>query len=894
MFNLSPVPAGAQFTSAEAAILRQIADLADPGANSVLGWDDTDNAYAFFIVGSGLDYDHATHTLSVAGVGVGDVTGPASSTDDALATFDGTTGKIIQNSAVQLTATVLSPVVSDAVALGSSLLMWADLFLASGAIIDWNNGDLTLTHTANTLTLAGGNLALGANNLTLTGSIASTGSRVTKGWFTDLEVTNAIVGSITGNAATATTATTSTLASTLTVANEASDTTSFIAFWTNSSGSLGGSTNANMTFNASTGVATFASTVLTTTDINGGTIDGTVIGGSSAAAATITTLIITSFGANWTNAGRTVADLGIVTTVDINGGTVDGTIIGGASAAAGTFTTHTSNNLLAASNDVGAIGASGTAWADLFLASGAVINFNAGDVLITHSANTLTFTGASSGYLYDAMNGPTSNDGAALGTATVSWSDLFLASGALLNFANGNYTITHSSGLLTFSSAVTMSAGTVTLGTLAGVIDAGGATSFEIPNSAAPSLTVNGQIAIDTTVTDFTPPLLKYYAGEEVGVVAMPIAQFSSPTDGAVPVYSAADDEFKLQVPAANLAVDATPNSDQTANGLTTNSLNAGLNAFSENIQIMEPLYWGSDSKWHPTNASGASTSTGFLSMALAAGTDGNAINVALPGSFVRNDAWAWTVGSPIYLEVTAQSPRYVTRNSTQSGGDVTSLALGISGNLSGDLLVAVWQTQNSVTWGTPTGAGTWTQVGTSRNGTSVWYKLSDGTETSVTSSSGVTGKTIGTVAVFRGVHQTTPVVGTGSAASTTVSTITPTAANQLWVLVGGISTNSGDFSGYAMVTSNPSWTEAYENDAVGQTSEAMAYSSIRAVTTATGNITVTGGNASFALALAPGLSPATLTQTAPAVSTNIVRKVGYAVSADIMYFDPAWTWTVV
>ena len=40
---------------------------------------------------------------------------------------------------------------------------------------------------------------------------------------------------------------------------------------------------------------------------------------------------------SWTAAGGTCADLGIVTTVDINGGTIDGTIIGGASVAAGSF-----------------------------------------------------------------------------------------------------------------------------------------------------------------------------------------------------------------------------------------------------------------------------------------------------------------------------------------------------------------------------------------------------------------------------------------------------------------------------------------------------------------------------------------------------------------------------
>jgi hypothetical protein len=65
------------------------------------------------------------------------------------------------------------------------------LFLdGSGAFINFYNGDLLLTQSTNTLTLSGGNLALGTNSLSLTGSIASTGSRVTKGWFTNLEITN--------------------------------------------------------------------------------------------------------------------------------------------------------------------------------------------------------------------------------------------------------------------------------------------------------------------------------------------------------------------------------------------------------------------------------------------------------------------------------------------------------------------------------------------------------------------------------------------------------------------------------------------------------------------------------------------------------------------------------
>jgi microcystin-dependent protein len=55
------------------------------------------------------------------------------------------------------------------------------------------------------------------------------------------------------------------------------------------------------------------------------------------------------------------------------------------------------------SNDAQALGLSGTAWSDLFLASGGVVNWSAGDVTITHSANTLAFAGASSGYTFDAL-----------------------------------------------------------------------------------------------------------------------------------------------------------------------------------------------------------------------------------------------------------------------------------------------------------------------------------------------------------------------------------------------------------------------------------------------------------------------------------------------------------
>ena len=95
----------------------------------------------------------------------------------------------------------------------------------------------------------------------------------------------------------------------------------------------------------STGTATFSGI-----DVNGGAIDGAIVGGSTAAAGTFTTLtantsitgtLATVAQPNVTSLG-TIASL-VATTADINGGTVDGTVIGGTTAGAGTFTTLTAN-----------------------------------------------------------------------------------------------------------------------------------------------------------------------------------------------------------------------------------------------------------------------------------------------------------------------------------------------------------------------------------------------------------------------------------------------------------------------------------------------------------------------------------------------------------------------
>jgi hypothetical protein len=62
---------------------------------------------------------------------------------------------------------------------------------------------------------------------------------------------------------------------------------------------------------------------------------------------------------------------------------------------------------------------------------------------------------------------PATSDVAALGTSTLMWSDLFLASGGVINFNNGNYTLTHSAGVLTANGALATT-GTFTIGATSG------------------------------------------------------------------------------------------------------------------------------------------------------------------------------------------------------------------------------------------------------------------------------------------------------------------------------------------------------------------------------------------------------------------------------------------
>ena len=84
---------------------------------------------------------------------------------------------------------------------------------------------------------------------------------------------------------------------------------------------------------------------------------------------------------------------------------------------------------------------------------------------------------------------PGTSDGAALGSTTKMWSDLFLASGGVINWNNGNATLTHSTGLLT--SNVPLSLGTANALT-AGTIELGNASDTTISRASAGVAAVEG------------------------------------------------------------------------------------------------------------------------------------------------------------------------------------------------------------------------------------------------------------------------------------------------------------------------------------------------------------------------------------------------------------------
>lgn len=139
--------------------------------------------------------------------------------------------------------------------------------------------------------------------------------------------------------------------------------------------------------------------------------------------------------------------------------------------------------------------------ATLTLTDGTTLTGPASSGTVMTLGNVETVTGAKtfSATTSTATVQPTTNDVGSLGISGTAFSDLFLASGGVINWAAGNATLTHSTGLLT--SNVPLSLGTSNAFTT-GTIELGAASDTTLSRSAAGRLAVEGQDVLLASVAD--------------------------------------------------------------------------------------------------------------------------------------------------------------------------------------------------------------------------------------------------------------------------------------------------------------------------------------------------------------------------------------------------------
>jgi hypothetical protein len=90
-------------------------------------------------------------------------------------TLTGASSKVFgDNGATFVVNKTFTPFANDGAALGTTSLSWSDAFFASGAVINFNAGDVLLTHSSNLLALTGGNLAVGGSSAAQTLSVFDT------------------------------------------------------------------------------------------------------------------------------------------------------------------------------------------------------------------------------------------------------------------------------------------------------------------------------------------------------------------------------------------------------------------------------------------------------------------------------------------------------------------------------------------------------------------------------------------------------------------------------------------------------------------------------------------------------------------------------------------------
>lgn len=370
--------------------------------------------------------------------------------------FSGSTGTFLTSTGLNTFggsghafASILYPSTNDGAALGDATHNFSDLFLAGGGVINWNNGNVLLTHTSGVLTLGTGNLIITTAG-TAAGSVLTNDGTQTA---TNKTLTSPVINGATSSGSTA----------------------------INLGGNSGTFTTPSGT-NVISGLATFASDAKPA-------VDGT--GNLGTAALSWDNLYLDTLATiNFDNGNAVVTHSSGVLTVST--GDLRVTTAGTNAASAVTVGgTQTLTNKTLTSPVIGTgLTASGSA-ANTFAGS-------TGTFITSTGANT--FKG--SAHNFDAVLQPTTDDAAALGTTLLGFSDLFLADGGTLHFANTDWVATHTTGILTVG---TGDLRVTTAGTnAASVVTVGGTQTLTAKTLTSPTLTgpsISGTSAFTGAIT---------------------------------------------------------------------------------------------------------------------------------------------------------------------------------------------------------------------------------------------------------------------------------------------------------------------------------------------------------------------------------------------------------
>lgn len=326
---------------------------------------------------------------------------------------------------------------------------------------------------------------------------------------------------------------------------------------------------------------------------------------------------------------------------------------------------------------------------------------------------------------------PTANDGLALGIKnTNAYSDLFLASGGIIDFNNGNVTLTHSAGILS------LSAGTVFKADHIGEVTGSHTIVFDntITNAGQSDLTTvhsttnlvdhigehtgSHTVVFDNNITLSAKNLVTdTTTGSQIGTGATqklgfygatPVVQQADATDlgtalsnlglraagTAYPLATTAVVKFDhiaeqtgshtivhdntittaagagIILPAGGGIKLTLPTADAQCTGNYTDSFQSGYTAAAGDL-----VYFGSGGKWLEVDADAVATCKGLMGIAMEAKNDTQAMKVALPGSMVHFDAWTWTAGDTLYAGETLGA----IQNAIPTGADAIIRVIGFA-----------------------------------------------------------------------------------------------------------------------------------------------------------------------------------------------------------------------